>query len=330
VRTLLSRLACLVAAAATGLAVPAGALAATHPVTPGSADFSVSTAAQSLRPEPGGVVHTQLTVANNGVHELTVTLRSVGVRAQDNGRADFVEQGDPIWSKAVTMVSSVRLAAHTFRSIPVAIRVPAGLLPDLYLLGFVAEAQPVDPQAPVLLYHRIGALVTVELPGPRERKLAVHIAPTSFLHLGSSYDGAFVVRNVGTAAALARDQVLIGSQLTHHAVGMIRTSDAMELIPSGTARNVPFRYAVHGFFLYARPQAEVIYGNGTSAMQTITVQGQSMLVVPWLTLILLGLVVAMVTAYLIWQRRRREARRRAAARRARTGRHRAAPVAWAR
>jgi hypothetical protein len=307
--------------------------AAPASAAPGAADFSVSTAAEPIAPGRDGVVHTQLTVANNGDEELTVALRSVGVRPLDDGRTEFAESGDPAWSKAVTMASSVRLAAKTYRSVPVTIRVPPGLLPDLYLLGFVAEAQPTDPRAPVRIYHRIGALVTVELPGARERELAVLVASTGFIQLGSTFDGAFDVRNVGEAAALARSQVVIDSAFTREGVGMVRTSDALELIPAGTKRYVPFHYTVRGFFLYARPQVQVIYGNGTPAMQTITVEGRAMLVIPWLTLILLGCVAAVLTGYLVWLRRRRAARREADAasrHRAPAGRHRAADVAWAR
>ena len=88
----------------------------------------------------------------------------------------------------------------------------------------------------------------------------------------------------------------------------------MELIPSGTSRNVSFRYPVQGFFLYARPQVQVLYGNGTPTLQTVTVQGRPMLVIPWLTLILIAALVTMFVAYVAWRRRLRKARRSAAAR----------------
>jgi hypothetical protein len=311
--------------ACAGLAVPSAASAA------GTA-FSVSTSAEPARAGADGVVHTQVTVANNGAQDLSVALRSVGVRPHDDGKADLTDESDPVWGKAITMPSSVRLAARTYRSIPITIRVPAGLLPDLYLLGFIAEAQPTDPHAPVRIYDRIGALVTVEIPGARERKLRIDVTQTGFIQIGSSFDSGFDVRNIGEAGALARNQVLVSSSLTHDALGMVRTSDALELIPSGTGRHVSFSYPVHGLFLYARPQVQVIYGNGTPAMQEITVQGRAILVIPWLTLVLLGFLATLLTAYLVWLRRRRAARRELIAerRRARVGRHRAADAAWAR
>jgi hypothetical protein len=334
VRTFLSRVAVFAAVFAAVAAVPAGAHAAPspRPATAGSADFSVSTASAPVSPGADGVVRTQLTVANNGAHDLTVTLRSVGVRAKDGGRVELDEQSDPVWSPGITVAPSLRLAAATYRSVPVEIRVPSGMLPDIYLLGFVAEAQPADPKATVRIYHRIGAIISVQVSGARERRLEVHALPGGFIRIGSTFEGQFEVRNVGDAGALARSQVMIGSGLTHEAVGMVRSSDEMQLFPAGTKRNVSFSYTVPGFFLYARPQAQVLYGDGSPALQTITSNGRPLLVIPWMTLILLGVLATLLTAYLIWSRRRRKARRAAeiAAGRRPAARHRAAGTTWAR
>ncbi|GAA2611569.1 COG1470 family protein [Paractinoplanes durhamensis] len=317
-RTLLAFAA--VAALLAGTAAPAGAA----PTTSGSADFSVSTSAEPVTPDADGVVHTQLTVANNGVHDLTVKLRSVGVKPLDDGRTDLTDDSDPVWSASVTVAPALELAAHTYRRVPVTIRVPAALLPDIYLLGFVAEAQPVEPGAAVRIYHRIGALVSLQLAGARQRRLETTFEPNGFITIGSSFDGSFDVHNVGDAAAMARTQVQLGSEAT------LQTGDGMQLIPSQTYRHVTFSYRVRGFFLFARPQAQVLYGNGTPALQTVTADGLPLLVIPWFTLILLGLVAVALTAYLVWLRRRRAAARteRDAARH-RPGRHSAKP-AWAR
>ncbi|MEU4236936.1 hypothetical protein [Actinoplanes sp. NPDC026619] len=300
-------------AVAAGPTAPAGAAPVPHPTTTGSADFSVSTSAEPVSPGTDGIVHTQLTVANNGTHPLTVKLRSVKVEPQDNGQSVLTDDADPTWTPGVTVNPSLQLAAHTYRSVPVTIKVPPSLLPDVYLLGFVAEAQPVDPDGAVRIYHRIGALVTLQLAGARQRQLKIIFTPNRFLTIASTFDGGFTVANVGDASALARSQVRLGDRL-------IRTSDSMALIPTGTSRYAEFHYRVHGFFLWARPQAQVNYGNGTATLQTITGHGDRLLVIPWYTLVLLGLIAATLTAYWIWLRRRRAARREAA--RHRPGRHR--------
>ncbi|GIF22687.1 hypothetical protein BJ973_003008 [Actinoplanes tereljensis] len=306
-----------VLAVVAGTAVPAGAAPVVpHPTTSGSADFSVSTSAEPVSPGTDGVVRTQLTVANNGGHDLTVTLRSVSVHALDNGQAELTDDVDPVWSSGVTVTPSLKLAAHTYRSVPVAITVPSALLPDIYLLGFVAEAQPVRPADAVRIYHRIGALVTLQLAGARQRRLTVTVEHNGFITIGSTFDGAFDVTNVGEAAAMARTQVYLPR------AGTLQTGDGMQLIPKGTHRHVEFSHRVRGFFLFSRPQAQVLYGNGTGTLQTVTADGDTLLVIPWLTLILLGIVAAVLTAYLIWLRRRAR----------RPGRHRAthqAKPAWA-
>ncbi|GAA0565518.1 hypothetical protein GCM10010172_56330 [Paractinoplanes ferrugineus] len=326
-RTLAQRAASLVAAVAV-LAGPASPAAAEpvphpgtgsttsatvpHPGTGGSADFSVSTSAEPVSPDADGVVRTQLTIANNGSHPLAVKVRSVRVRPLDDGQAELTDRSDPTWSPGVTVTPSLQLAAHSYRSVPVVITVPPTVLPDIYLLGFVAEAQPVEPSAAVRIYHRIGALVSLQLAGARQRHLTLSVQPNRFITIGSTFDGAYDMVNVGEAAAMARDQVALDNELTHEGVATVHTGDGMRLLPAGTARHVEFHYRVRGFFLYARPQAQVMYGNGTGTLQTLTAGGDALLVIPWLTLILLGLVALVLTAYLVWLRRRRAARRRAA------------------
>jgi len=309
------RIAALTAAAATALTValtaPAGALAA--PVSPASdkADFSVSTPAEPLEPTANGTVATELTVANNGTRQLDVKLRAVGVLPLDDGKVSLDEQSDPAWAKEAAYPGSLSLAPHSLRRVPVSLRMPAGLLPDVYLLGFVVEAQPHDGGADIRVYHRVGALITVQVPGPRERRLDLELEPTGFLHIGSTLDGSFKVRNVGSAAALGRGQVQVNEARSRENVAVVQATDKMELFPAGTSRQVAFEYVTHGWFLYARPQAQLLYGNGTSAMQSVIREGEPVLIIPWRTIIVACLILLALTAYLIWRRRQRAAQRRA-------------------
>jgi hypothetical protein len=300
----------LLTAAIVAVTAPAGALAAPAPATSGSADFAVSTPAEPLKAGSDGLVHTTLTVSDNGVNPLTVKLRSVGVVPLDDGKMRIDDQADRVWSKTITMAPQVRLGAGSYQRVPVTIKMPTGLLPDLYTLGFVAEAQPINPAAPVLVYNQIAYLITVEVAGARERRLALDLAPVNWFHIGSALDGTYKVRNVGSAAARGRGQVVVDSPFGRKNVAVVQNTDGMQLYPTGTSRGLNYRYLVHGFFLLARPEAQVLYGNGTSTLQSVTERGHLVLVIPWITIILLGALATGLTAYLYWKHRRRNARRR--------------------
>lgn len=311
-RKLATLAATAVATLVVGWTAPAGALAAPVPgqAATGSADFSVSTSAERLVPDAKGEIKTQLTIANNSGHDLDVSIRAAGVIPKDDGQVDFSDRPDPVWSRTAEFPSSLRLGANDYQRVPVSMRMPTGLLPDIYLLGFVVEAQPGDA-AGIRLYHQIGALIKVEIPGPRERHMAVELAPTGFIHLGANFRSTFQVRNVGAAAALGRGQVRVDSAFTDENVGVYQANEQMELFPAGTGRSLDYQYEARGLFLLARPKAQVLYGSGGGLIQMAEGEGRTILIIPWLTIIILCVIVVTLTAYLYWRRRRREAARRA-------------------
>jgi hypothetical protein len=306
--------AALTAALVTALAVlgPGPTVASAAPVaspqSSGTADFAVSTPSERLAPDEQGRIRTQLTVANNSDHELVARIRSAGVLPQNDGQVEFSEQPDPAWSASAKYPSTLKLPGHTFQRVPVSLTVPSGLLPDIYLLGFVVEAQATGTG--IRVYHQIGALLEVELPGPRERRLAVEIAETGIIHLGSRMTSTYHVRNTGAAAALGRGQVRVDSRLTDENVGVYRGSDDVQLFPTGTSRTLEYAYEVHGLFLIARPKAQILYGGSNGLAYMAEDSGDAILIIPWLTLILLAVTAVLLGAYWYWYRRRQEKARR--------------------
>ncbi|WP_433794248.1 COG1470 family protein [Actinoplanes sp. CA-252034] len=278
------------------------------PSSSGTADFAVSTSSERLLPDAQGRIRTHLTVANNSGHELVAQIRSAGVLPRDDGQIEYSEQPDPAWSAAAEYPSSLKLAAHTFQRVPVSLTVPSGLLPDIYLLGFVVEAQATGTG--IRVYHQIGALLQVELPGPRERRMEVEIAPTGMIHLGSRMTSSYLVRNTGPSAALGRGQVRVDSRLTDDNVGVYRGSDDVQLFPTATSRTLEYAYEVHGLFLIARPKAQILYGGSNGLAYMAEDDGRAVLIIPWLTLILLAVTAVLLSAYWYWYRRRREMARR--------------------
>ncbi|GAA4961151.1 hypothetical protein [Actinoplanes utahensis] len=299
--------------AVLGLGTPTGVLAAPMPpaqTKTGSADFAVSTTSDRLYPDKNNEIRTVLTIANNGPRELAVEIRSVGVDPGDNGQVSFTGRPDAAWSSAVEYPSSLRLAAQAYKRVPVTLRVPPNTLPDIYLLGFVVEAQPSDPNAGIRLYHQIGALVTVEIPGASEREMEIEVDRAAFFHLGADYQHTYEVRNVGTAASLGRGQVRIDSRLTHENVGVYQSNAELQLFPAGTKRDLTYEYEVRGLFLLAEPKAQILYGNGNGIAHVAEATGQTVLIIPWPTIIGLCVLLVLLLSYWYYLRRRRAAQRR--------------------
>ncbi|MFC4064255.1 COG1470 family protein [Actinoplanes subglobosus] len=306
--------AALTAALVTALAVagPGPTVASAAPVasprSSGTADFAVSTPSERLSPDRQGRIRTELTVANNSDHQLVARIRSAGVLPRDDGQVEYSDQPDPAWSGSAKYPSTLTLPAHTFQRVPVILTVPSSLLPDIYLLGFVVEAQATGTG--IRVYHQIGALLEVELPGSRERRMDVEIAATGIIHLGSTMTSTYVVTNTGPAAALGRGQVRVDSRLTDENVGVYRGSDDVQLFPTGTSRTLEYAYEVHGLFLIARPKAQILYGGSNGLAYLAEDSGGAILIIPWLTLILLAVTAVTLGAYWYWYRRRRERARR--------------------
>jgi hypothetical protein len=307
VRKLTTTIVSAVAAMAAAMAVPATAAAAPQDST--GADFAVSAPSEPLTGEPGQTVHAELTVANNGTQPLTVVLTPTAINALDDGKVEVLGRPDPLWSAGTTVTEKVSLEAGTYRKVPVSIQIPDTLLPDLYLTGIVAQAQPARP-ASVKVYHQIASLLTVQIPGPRERHMDVTVAETGFLHFGSAFTGAAKVRNVGATAAYARGQVQMGQAAGTSAAGIVQTSRDMQLYPAGTGRSLAYEYGVSGLFLLTRPEVQVLYSNGGNTMQQVSARGDLVLVIPWYTV---ALVVTILLAGLWWATRRRRKSRHVAA-----------------
>ena len=278
----------------------------------GGAAFAVSTPAEPVRAGTDGVVHTVLTLSNNGQRPLTVSLRSARVRALDDGKTQFVDEPDPRWSALADFPPTVHLDAAEYKSVPLTIRIPNGLLPDLYMLGFIAEAVPSNPTGDaVVVYNQIASLVTIEVPGPRNRQVQVQLDHIPFLHFGSTLTGAFRVRNLGEAAAMTRGQVRLDDRIRNQNVGMVQVSNSRELLPAGTSRHESFDYETDAWFLLVRPSVEVSYGNGTSTISAVSVAGTTTLVIPWRTVVVAALLLCACIAYAVVRHRQRARHRRA-------------------
>jgi hypothetical protein len=176
--------------AATG-ASPASAWATTPPA-PEPATFALApagaTGALRLRGVPGRVLHGAVRVRNLSRHPITVRLRPADIRTASNGNADYVttrlsQTGRWLHLAATT----VRLAPHTASRVAFTVRIPAGTRGASHYTGIVA-IDAADLAAPALdttaksksftfaRINRQALPLTIRLPGPRSRSLALRSA----------------------------------------------------------------------------------------------------------------------------------------------------------
>ncbi len=85
------------------------------------------------------------------------------------------------------------------------VHAPSSLKPDLYFLGFIVTPIP-DPTTGVTVINQIGGFFTIDIPGPRDRRLAADLDLPGWsilgLHVfvGSDLRGTLHVHNIGQAA----------------------------------------------------------------------------------------------------------------------------------
>ena len=176
---------------------------------------------------------------------------------------------------------------------------PDRISADLYFIGFVVtpEARSTDGLAVV---NQIGSFFTIDVPGPRSRKLSAVLVAPNFV-FGSTAHGTVRVRNIGHASAQ-----FWGENDTTSSPGSNQPTQERidkQLLPIGTARS----YSVSG-----RPswpigtvtmKIHLVYPDRDGASTTELLATQRVLVAnPPGCAAALGLLILVV---LLWRRRRR-------------------------
>ena len=115
------------------------------------------------------------------------------------GKVSIGAGPDPLWQKRARFPKRrLTVPAQSYINIHLTIQVPRRLAPNLYFIGFLVT--PVATQAGGLeVINQIGSFVTIDVPGPRVRKLAGVFEMPSFV-LGSHVSGTMRITNIGHAA----------------------------------------------------------------------------------------------------------------------------------
>jgi hypothetical protein len=130
-------------------------------------------------------------VVNPNHTPIVVTISSRALSLEDNGKVRVGDGSDPRWAKSVDFpTGELTVPAENYLDVP--------LTPDLYFVGFLVT--PIATGAGSLhVINQIGSFVTVDVPGPRVRKLAASMHLSAFA-LGSRAQGRIRIENTGRAA----------------------------------------------------------------------------------------------------------------------------------
>lgn len=165
-----------------------------------SADLFVTSPPTPITAAPGAVAKATLTVGNIGHSLLDVSIIAASVKLLDNGGTQFLDHPDPLFAGRVSVVpDTLSLPARTERHVQISVRMPSDLQPNDYFLGFLVS--PIINSSSVAVVNDIGALVILDIPGPRSRKLTAQILGLSWLNLSfsSSASGILRAKSVGVA-----------------------------------------------------------------------------------------------------------------------------------
>jgi len=244
-----------------------------------------------------------LTVGNLGHSLLDVNIIAASVKLLDNGGTQFLDHPDPLFAGRVSVVpDTLSLPGRTEHKVQISVRMPRGLQPNDYFLGFLVS--PIINSSSVAVVNDIGALVIVDVPGPRNRKLTAQILGLSWLNFSFSGSASGILRAKSTGVATVQFYTTI--EITGWPTAKPDYVDVpAHLLPTGLYRDMPLHvssflglgwYTFHATLVYNLTAQTT--GDVALSRMVIVLNPLWLLVFP--ALILLG----------IWIWRRRRGRRR--------------------
>jgi hypothetical protein len=281
----------------------AHALAAASPVG-GPRSLAVSVPPDPVSIRSGSSAKTLARISNPTNAPAKVTVVSRALTLGDNGEVAIGAAPDPRWSALVDFPKGVlTIPAESYVDVPLTIRVPAHLQPNLYFIGFLVT--PVVTSAGSLrVINQIGSFVTIDVPGPRMRKLTAIFDVPSIV-LGSHVSGVLRVANVGPAAVR-----FWGENDTTSRPGGSYVQQRLDpsLLPSRKSRFFSVTAKPAWLVGMVKMTVHVVYpGRNESTTREMTFSKQVLVVSPVVPAGVAGLVLLIVG--LSWRSRRRRRRK---------------------
>jgi hypothetical protein len=295
---------------ATAIAVAAGAAApAFAALGPAGRPrpLAVSVPAEAAPLGPGSTGRIPLRLVNPGTAPVTVQVTGRQVVFGDDGRVTIAGP-DPQWEHRVDFPSEpLTVAARSYRDVPVTVRMPARISPDLYFVGFLVTPLP-NAGGNLTYVNQVGSYLTIDVPGPRSRALAADLHLPAFSLTSHSVRGTLEVRNVGRAAA--NYWVENDTTATPGSSDPRQERRDRSLLPTGRSRAIVVEAEPSFPIALATIRVHVFYPGRTDAATREIVLTKRVLVVKPLALAALGGILLVGGVWYGRRRRRRRRRRR--------------------
>lgn len=260
--------------------------------------------AVSVPPDPvpikaGSSTKTVARVINPNDEPIRVTISGRELALGNNGKVTVGLGPDPRWQKFVHFPThELTIPAQGYLDVPLTIRVPRRIPPDLYFIGFLVT--PIATASGSLqVINQIGSFITIDVPGPRIRKLVATFDVPSFV-LASHVRGTLRITNTGRAAVR-----FWGENDTTSSPGGTFEQQRLDpsLLPIGTSRYVSVSGKPAWPVGIVTMTVRVTYPGRTEATtKELTFSKRVLVVSPW---VFLGLVILLVSGGgMFWRARR--------------------------
>jgi hypothetical protein len=268
--------------------------------------LAVSVPSDAVTVKPGATATVAVRVVNPGADAVRVTVTGRALVFGDNGRVTVSTHADPQWSGRVNFPAHpLEVPARASTLLNLSVRVPERLAPDLYFVGFVVT--PDEAGSSGLRYvNQIASYLTIDVPGPRVRKLSARVAASRISFSGHTR-GLLTVVNVGHAAV-----VYWGEQDTEATPG--RGSPAQQrfdrsLLPAGRVRSFAVTARSEWPISLVTMRFRLVYPTTSDATTTEIEASRRVLVIEPVPAGILVAVIAALVGAAVWRRRSRAARR---------------------
>ena len=249
--------------------------------------IGVSVPADPIPAIPGRWVALPLRVTNPGATPVAVHIEQRALELGDNGRISVLTGPDPSWAPQLQVPPGpVDVPAQGYAEVSLNLRVP-NLAPDTYLVGFLVT--PMVPQSGIQVVNAIGTYFAVDIPGPRDRRIAASLHAPAFVW-GNSAQATVTVSNIGHSSVSFWGEA--GSQR------VLKT-----FLPSAHHRSVTVATSSH-FGLGKQTVTVHLFYNGTTDAQVreVTVSGTTWFVAPLYPIVAAGLVLVVLAVVAVRRR----------------------------
>ena len=278
-------------------------------VAPGSAaasaDLSVTYPATPLQVHPGALASFQLRIGNVGHTPLTVLVTPRKVLLSEDGATRFAEVPDPLFAGVTRIVPArLTLKGRQEKVVTVSVRMPAQIHADDYFLGFLVS--PVITSSAVRAVNDVGALVVLDVPGPRAPRLAAWFVHLPLIVWASSVKADVRAKSTGISTLQFTTDTLVSGVVAPRPRVIM---EPPHLLPPGLYWDVPIGWSSWLGLGWYRVHSTLVY-NITPQRTGEVALSRLVIVIDPLWLIALAAITAVIV--LLARRRRRRRRRRAA------------------